>query len=402
MVVCRFRASVLIALLVVCISAYGQHSDVLSRNITLSTQKVRLDTLLQTITRQTGIRFSYNSKRLNTAYKLTLIKRQLTVREALEQLKNKTNVLYALIETHIILNIDKSTIQKSPPAKPLARLTQPTSLKPISPEKVEEQKEVKLPAPSDTTYLTSSKLLLPEIATILKGSASSQTDNAVPFSTDSSSLQVATTKTGQRDSAKHRVTPVTKSWSPQKKSGYFIDLGVNMEETLFLGATLRTGTNSFFGTISLKSNGQSALVLYGLSGALRSGTRSRVLINTYFGKYSKSIFATTVSVDTVKTNHKIVVSGIWFGINTGIEWNLNSSGTWKLFAGLSFNALESKYKVDGQSKGLTGMPGSNPERKYAAFYPFYTLSNTYTDTSFESLKTWIGLHVGLYRTIFSR
>lgn len=386
----------------VCISAYGQHSDVLSRNITLSTQKVRLDTLLQTITRQTGIRFSYNSKRLNTAYKLTLIKRQLTVREALEQLKNKTNVLYALIETHIILNIDKSTIQKSPPAKPLARLTQPTSLKPISPEKVEEQKEVKLPAPSDTTYLTSSKLLLPEIATILKGSASSQTDNAVPFSTDSSSLQVATTKTGQRDSAKHRVTPVTKSWSPQKKSGYFIDLGVNMEETLFLGATLRTGTNSFFGTISLKSNGQSALVLYGLSGALRSGTRSRVLINTYFGKYSKSIFATTVSVDTVKTNHKIVVSGIWFGINTGIEWNLNSSGTWKLFAGLSFNALESKYKVDGQSKGLTGMPGSNPERKYAAFYPFYTLSNTYTDTSFESLKTWIGLHVGLYRTIFSR
>ncbi|HMV10277.1 MAG TPA: hypothetical protein PKL56_00525 [Cyclobacteriaceae bacterium] len=402
MVVCRFRASVLIALLVVCISAYGQHSDVLSRNITLSTQKVRLDTLLQTITRQTGIRFSYNSKRLNTAYKLTLIKRQLTVREALEQLKNKTNVLYALIETHIILNIDKSTIQKSPPAKPLARLTQPTSLKPISPEKVEEQKEVKLPAPSDTTYLTSSKLLLPEIATILKDSASSQTDNAVPFSTDSSSLQVATTKTGQRDSAKHRVTPVTKSWSPQKKSGYFIDLGVNMEETLFLGATLRTGTNSFFGTISLKSNGQSALVLYGLSGALRSGTRSRVLINTYFGKYSKSIFATTVSVDTVKTNHKIVVSGIWFGINTGIEWNLNSSGTWKLFAGLSFNALESKYKVDGQSKGLTGMPGSNPERKYAAFYPFYTLSNTYTDTSFESLKTWIGLHVGLYRTIFSR
>ncbi len=386
----------------VCISAYGQHSDVLSRNITLSTQKVRLDTLLQTITRQTGIRFSYNSKRLNTAYKLTLIKRQLTVREALEQLKNKTNVLYALIETHIILNIDKSTIQKSPPAKPLARLTQPTSLKPISPEKVEEQKEVKLPAPSDTTYLTSSKLLLPEIATILKDSASSQTDNAVPFSTDSSSLQVATTKTGQRDSAKHRVTPVTKSWSPQKKSGYFIDLGVNMEETLFLGATLRTGTNSFFGTISLKSNGQSALVLYGLSGALRSGTRSRVLINTYFGKYSKSIFATTVSVDTVKTNHKIVVSGIWFGINTGIEWNLNSSGTWKLFAGLSFNALESKYKVDGQSKGLTGMPGSNPERKYAAFYPFYTLSNTYTDTSFESLKTWIGLHVGLYRTIFSR
>ena len=386
----------------VCISAYGQHSDVLSRNITLSTQKVRLDTLLQTITRQTGIRFSYNSKRLNTAYKLTLIKRQLTVREALEQLKNKTNVLYALIETHIILNIDKSTIQKSPPAKPLARLTQPTSLKPISPEKVEEQKEVKLPAPSDTTYLTSSKLLLPEIATILKDSASSQTDNAVPFSTDSSSLQAATTKTGQRDSAKHRVTPVKKSWSPQKKSGYFIDLGVNMEETLFLGATLRTGTNSFFGTISLKSNGQSALVLYGLSGTLRSGTRSRVLINTYFGKYSKSIFATTVSVDTVKTNHKIVVSGIWFGINTGIEWNLNSSGTWKLFAGLSFNALESKYKVDGQSKGLTGMPGSNPERKYAAFYPFYTLSNTYTDTSFESLKTWIGLHVGLYRTIFSR
>ena len=47
--------------------------------------------------------------------------------------------------------------------------------------------------------------------------------------------------------------------------------------------------------------------------------------------------------------------------------------TWKLFAGLSFNALESKWhKVDGQSKGLTecrDLIGT----EIATIYPFYTL-----------------------------
>ena len=73
---------------------------------------MRLDTLLQTVTRQTGIRFSYNSRKLNTAYKLRIQTNSLTVRQVLDELKRSTGVLYTVIKNQVILNIEKSTVQQ--------------------------------------------------------------------------------------------------------------------------------------------------------------------------------------------------------------------------------------------------------------------------------------------------
>lgn len=396
MVVCRIRYVLLVVMLLVRLGAYGRQSpDVLNRLITLPAQKVRLDTLLQTITRQTGIGFSYNSKRLNTAYKLTLNQKKVTVQEALDLLKSKTNVLYSLIENHVILNIEKSTIKKDPLQKPL--VTEPpvkhTSLSP-APSNHPGKGSEELPQSADTA----STGITPEKKAVVNDTIFSRTQNAALPVKDSVKEIVATPT---RDTVSQKTSPVVKRISPSKKSGYFIDLGFTSEETLFFGATLRTGTPTFFGTLSLKSNGRSAILLYGLSGILHSGNRSRVVLNTYFGTYTKSLRTTTESLDSIKTNHKIVVSGLWIGMSTGIEWKLNASGNWKLFAGLSLNALQSKYNVDGKNQGLSGLPGSNPEKKYSAFYPFYSISNTYDDSRFESLKTWIGVQVGIYRTIFS-
>lgn len=386
-------------MMLACCSAYcRQSTDMLNRLITLPTQKVRLDTLLQTITHQTGIRFSYNSKRVNTAYKLTLNKRKVTVQEALDLLKSKTNVLYSLIENHVILNIEKSTIKKDPLQKPVeaGAAIKPTSLSPAASNQ-QEKTSKELPQAVDTA----STEIIPEKKPVINDTSVYRTQNVVPPVKDSvkETLAVATPT---RDSVSQKTSTVLKRISPPKKSGYFIDLGFSSEETLFFGATLRTGTPTFFGTLSLKSNGKSAILLYGLSGILHSGNRSRVVLNTYFGTYTKSLRTTTESLDSIKTNHKIVVSGLWIGMSTGVEWKLNSAGSWKLFAGVSFNALQSKYNVDGQNQGLSGLPGSNPERKYSAFYPFYSISNTYDDSRFESLKTWIGVQVGIYRTIFSK
>ena len=399
MVVCRIRYFLLAVMMLACCSAYCRQSpDMLNRLITLPTQKVRLDTLLQTITRQTGIRFSYNSKRLNTAYKLTLNKRKVTVQEALDLLKSKTNVLYSLIENHVILNIEKSTIKKDPLQKPVEAgpAIKPTSLSP-APSGQPEKTSGELPQSADTA----SAGITPEKKSVVNDTIFSSTQNAALPVKDSVNETVAVA-TPTRDTASQKASTVLKRISPPKKSGYFIDLGFSSEETLFFGTTLRTGTPTFFGTLSLKSNGRSAILLYGLSGVLHSGNRSRVILNTYFGTYTKSLRTTTESLDSIKTNHKIVVSGLWIGMSTGVEWKLNSAGSWKLFAGLSFNGLQSKYNVDGKNQGLSGLPGSNPERKYSAFYPFYSISNTYDDSRFESLKTWIGVQVGIYRTIFSK
>lgn len=385
-------------MMLACCSAYcRQSTDMLNRLITLPTQKVRLDTLLQTITRQTGIRFSYNSKRVNTAYKLTLNKRKVTVQEALDLLKSKTNVLYSLIENHVILNIEKSTIKKDPLQKPVEAgpAIKPTSLSPAASNQ-QEKTSKELPHAVDTA----STEIIPEKKPVNDTSVY-RTRNVVPPVKDSVK-EILAVATPTRDSASQKASPAVNRSLPQKKAGYFIDLGFTGEETLFFGATLRTGTPTFFGTLSLKSNGRSAILLYGLSGVLHSGNRSRVILNTYFGTYAKSLRTTTESLDSIKTNHKIVVSGLWIGMSTGVEWKLNSAGSWKLFAGVSFNALQSKYNVDGQNQGLSGLPGSNPERKYSAFYPFYSISNTYDDSRFESLKTWIGVQVGIYRTIFSK
>lgn len=390
--------------MLICPLAHSQEAnDLFNRTVTLSTQSVRLDTLLQTITRQTGIRFSYNSRRLNTAYKLSLPEKKLSVADVLHELRKRTGVSYLRVENQLILNVEKSTIQKNTPSKPRAgNANRPTALTPSPPQpKKSEILQTELIVdnknPIDSTSSDRAELIsVPSDALITR------TDSAALPATDSTQQIVAQATNLKTDIVRDRVDPESSKKVTLKRSNLFVDVGITTEETAYLGATIRAGTPTFFGTLTVKSNGRAAILMYGLSGGFNNGSRSRILLNTSFGTYTKSFEATTVSIDSINTTHTIAVSGIWATVNAGVEWKLSASGSWKLFAGLSFNALESKYRVDGKNQSVTGMPGVNREARYAAFYPPYTLSNGYNDTVFQSVKTWLGFQVGIYRKIFSR
>ncbi|CAN0385790.1 unnamed protein product, partial [Phaeothamnion confervicola] len=168
----------------------------------------------------------------------------------------------------------------------------------------------------------------------------------------------------------------------------FLDLGVSAEETLFMGATLQGGIPSIFASLSVKSNGQSLILFYGLGTSIRIKDKSRIMLSAQYGSYSKSFAYTDTHEDSTFSTYNIGVKGSWIRAGAGMEWKINKRGNLKFYAGLNFNALESRYTVDGSKSGLNSIPVPDPERKFSAFYPFYTITNSFEDTASETLKTW--------------
>lgn len=389
--VCKPRC-IIFLLVVLCWTAtrtYGQTTDRLDRTLTLRNKTVRLDTLLQTVSRQAGIKFSYNSRRLNSSYRLKLSETSLTAREILDQLKRTTGVVYSVIENQVILNIEKSTVQK--PVK--AESVKPQPARSLSPPRDSVSQVVGEPSANSTTPIDSAKIPSQTIV-----------NNAI-ITADSFRVIPATQTVipAKSDSAQEKqAKPINTKIPPPEKQHYFIDLGVSAEETLFMGATLQGGFQKLFASVSLKSNGKSVIVLYGLGSALWITERSRILVSAQYGTYSKNFTYKEIEDDTVINTYKVGVKGAWIRGSIGREWKPNPKSNWKFYAGLNFNALESRYKVNGTRSGLENIPVSDPERKFSAFYPFYTLSNNYGDVVSTSMKTWIGVQAGISFTIFYR
>jgi hypothetical protein len=397
MVAYRFYGVCSILFIIFCLSTpvCGQsNTRILEHTVKFSNRSVRLDTLLQSVTRQTGIRFSYNSRRLNTSYQLRLPTNSLTVHQVLDELKYTTGVLYTVIENQVILNIEKSTVQK-----PVKQEAKPENLQPKPNRSLAAGVAVTHPAlklSEDSMRITSDS------------SFRHYSGNSVAPLPDSIIVitQPSLNKSDQPkiDSVvqKPKALPVSQKRSP-KKQKFFIDVGVSAEETLFMGATLQGGIPAIFASVSVKSNSKSIIFLYGLSTSLRVREKSKIILTVQYGSYAKAFTHTEINtLDSTGTTHQVGVKNTWGRVGTGMEWKLNKKGNLKFYTGLNFNILESRYTVNGENSGLGVLSVSDPEREFSAFYPFYTITNTYADSASKAVKTWIGIQVGINYTIFHR
>jgi hypothetical protein len=385
-------------LLVWCITStlFAQSPSQLEQKVTLAQRSIRLDSLLQTVTRQTGIKFSYNSRRLNTAYRLRLPATIQTVKQVLEELKKSTGVLYTLIENHVILNIEKSTIQKPVSDPKPVKTTQPDrsitpAAKPV-PDTLLGYKPIE-PADSVSVAAATPPGITDPVVTPVDTLVTEQKlVAAAPAKTDSITSPGLTI-----------IQPVVinKSKLPAKPvRTYFIDLGVSAEETLFMGATVQGGLPKIFGLVSVKSTGSSVMLLYGLGTSMNVKKKSRILLTVQVSPYTKNFTHRVANeLDTTFTVERITVKGALARFSAGLEWKSTPNSNWKFYAGLNFNALQSWYRVNGKSSGLGSLDVADAEKKFAVIYPFYTLTNTYQSDLFVTIKTWIGLELGIRYTI---
>ncbi len=342
------------------------------------------------------MKFSYNSRKLNTAYRLRLPTTSSTVKIVLEELRKTTGVQYTLIENHIILNIEKSTLQKPGPESLPAKQAQPDRSITPPPKLLPDTTALKEPLEKKDSISIDSGI---EKKEALSGSIDSAARTKKSVAEADSVSPVSNTPVTSTQ-------PVTKSNTTiQPVRSFFLDAGISTEETLFMGATIQGGLPKFFGSVSAKSNGGSVILLYGLGTSMNIKKKTRILITAQIGPYKKDFTSRVIPADTASgisdstARYRISVKGVLARLSLGIEWKPKPQSNWKFYAGLNLNALQSRYAVNGKNSGLGALGTPDAERKFSALYPFYTLTNTYRNNLFVCTKTWIGLELGIRYTI---
>jgi hypothetical protein len=85
-------------------SVMAQNADrALEKKITLSGKYITIDSLLRVFSRQTAIEFSFNSKRISPAKKVTIAARSQTLLQWLQNLKQEVSIDYKLVGNHLVL-----------------------------------------------------------------------------------------------------------------------------------------------------------------------------------------------------------------------------------------------------------------------------------------------------------
>lgn len=85
-------------------SVIAQNADrALEKKIILSGKHITIDSLLRVFSRQTAIEFSFNSKKISPAKKVTIADRSLTLVQWLQNLRKEVSIDYRLVGNHLVL-----------------------------------------------------------------------------------------------------------------------------------------------------------------------------------------------------------------------------------------------------------------------------------------------------------
>jgi hypothetical protein len=119
----KARAYLTITVLLLCGSllVHAQQPPTgLNKKVSLSSLELRVDSLLRQLSRQSGVQFSFNSRRISPSKKVRFTSRTQTPQRVLEQLKESLGIGYKMVGGHVILvDNPKHTAQPEKPASPV-------------------------------------------------------------------------------------------------------------------------------------------------------------------------------------------------------------------------------------------------------------------------------------------
>jgi hypothetical protein len=79
-------------------------TELQNKKVTIRKSKATVETILEKMTAQTGVNFSYSSRSINVEEKISFYVRRVTLEEALIELAKKIPVEYAWVENQVVLN----------------------------------------------------------------------------------------------------------------------------------------------------------------------------------------------------------------------------------------------------------------------------------------------------------
>lgn len=389
----------------------------LNKTIYLETGVFNLSTILTSVTQQTGIVFSYNTKKMDIQRKLRVQSNIKTVDQFFDFLKKETGVTIKIIENYAVLTPNEplqkysAVQQQNPGLSSVIKIESSKQSDPKNKTEVGVDSAKAFPAELKADVKSASELEIEPIVDSLV-SENNPTDSVVlvdslSIRTQASSIAINNETLPDTDLHSDSIIeipsksepytvlkPIAKSIS--KRKDIFLNSGITFDESSYMGLTIQSGLPIAYASISVNSNRLATHFRYGIGSSFRINSKTNLHLVVNNGNVDRSGFFT----DSLKVRHPIEVKNQFFRAGLGIEYRLSDKLSFQVIS--NFNRLTTSYYINHTLSDLSQFSTAGDEIFYAISPP-YLLSNSFSPNSSSNIKTWIGLQVNIvYRIDFGR
>jgi hypothetical protein len=418
-VVRNHKTTIGIAFIYFLIAAYipchGQQGAInLQKQVTISSNNIQLDSLLYFIKKQTGAKFSLNTRKLPASKLMRIKVRKQSIEGFLREIKQNTGVYYTVLGDHIIL-LDNpppaaastiNTSQKTPSSqKQLPLRGKGTTAKTAVPSKVTNNAPIKhttntihertsplnnfspLPVnttPSNTTILShkisvGDTMPIASVIYLQKHFLSSKPVTAEPAANNIKSSSSKRNK---------------KEW-PAFTNNLFLKAGIATDDIFRLGPTIQAGLPNVYGIASWNTNFKVSGFRYGAGISIPLKEQWQLHFQFTTGNLPSSKDST--KQDTVKRYWQAKTQ-----LHRGAllaEASLGNRFTIQL--GPVLNIMKLNFYLNGEQT-RPGLSESSANKNFKLIDPVYTITNNYSPASPKSTKIWVGLQVSIFYNFLTK
>lgn len=364
------RTSILsIFFLAILMNVSGQSAINLQKKISIPANAIQLDSLLRVITRQSGAKFSINTRKFPASKSIAIKDHAPTIAKLLQVINQTTGAYYATLGDHIIL------LDNPPPAK---KKTPGTVTKHPVPVHKSASVKTKPTAPvKKETVIDTIPTPLPSLPVDIP---KADTTPALP----SPVAQPAVPK--KPTPANNKPTPPAND--DKERSGFlnnlFVKAGVSADDLFYCNPTIQIGHPYFYGIAAYSTNFKLSGFRYGIGASVPLSDYWKLHLQLTTGNLSSKVDTMTIHWEYKTQLHR-----------AGIIAETDIGEHFKLQFGPVFNLMKLTFYRNGQ-KTSPGLSTEYIDRKFNLLKPVYTFTNTFSPNVAKSTKSWIGLQISLF------
>ena len=364
------RTSILsIFFLAILMNVSGQSAINLQKKISIPANAIQLDSLLRVITRQSGAKFSINTRKFPASKSIAIKDHAPTIAKLLQVINQTTGVYYATLGDHIIL------LDNPPPAKKKTPIT--VTKHPIP---VHKSASVK-------TKPTAPVKKEPVIDTIPSPLPSSPVDIPKPDTTSALPSPVAQPAVRKKSTTTNN-KPTLPANDDKERSGFlsnlFVKAGVSADDLFYGNPTIQIGHPYFYGIAAYSTNFKLSGFRYGIGASVPLSDYWKLHLQLTTGNLSSKVDTMTIHWEYKTQLHR-----------AGIIAETDIGEHFKLQFGPVFNLMNLTFYRNGQ-KSSPGLSTEYISRKFNLLKPVYTFTNTFSPNVAKSTKSWVGLQISIF------
>ncbi|MEC5144292.1 hypothetical protein [Chitinophaga sp. 212800010-3] len=378
------------------IPAAGQSS--LQRKVLLPSTYIRFDSLLAIVSRQTGARFSVNTRKFPPSRVIRLSAETIQLSQLLAEIKHTTGIRYKTLGGHIIFVDSEPTKKKVVPVPDV----QHWNLHAI-PRMYLSYRDTIIPADIIGAHnqVVSHKPTTPDDTAHhfqLTFSRNRYISNG-PFRAQDGSLVYKQVRAPRREkrpwifsSRPRYARPEVLGRSSEPNQLLLLNAGVYTTELFYLNPAIQAGVSFLYGIISRNSNFNLNSIQWGVGSSIGLGENWRLHLQLTTGNVSRNY-------DTLTYKRKATARLL----KGALLADRQISSRFRLQFGVTYNNMQTHfYQNDAPFVLEPGMTDLLLKNMNFIDLPF-TISKSYTPDKGLNTKSWIGGQVGLFYNInFSR